>query len=129
MIYKSSMHRFEEDKKYIKFKDTIDVFYKENNKIIDGNVYGTVCYVITKKGVEKLISNYSYKNGKFILSSTYFHVADVFLYNLLDTYVYKYNFIGTLDIDSHIHSDHLDFQKKLNNYQLEIIKKDFGQST
>ncbi len=52
--------------------------------------YGTVAYIINKKGAKKLI-NYVYINNKIIIDNNnlYKYVADFYLYSQLKTYVYK----------------------------------------
>jgi GR25 family glycosyltransferase involved in LPS biosynthesis len=52
--------------------------------------YGTVGYVINKKGAKKLI-NHIYINNKIIIDNNNFYkyVADFYLYSQLKTYIYK----------------------------------------
>jgi GR25 family glycosyltransferase involved in LPS biosynthesis len=70
------------------------------------NYYSTIAYVINKKGAKKLTSVYN--NDKYRLSRKYKAVADVYLFQALTTYVYKYPmFIYKTDNDSTIHDDHL----------------------
>ena len=53
------------------------------------------------------------------------HVSDIYIYENLDTYVYKYNYISTLLEESTIHANHLDYHKNSDSYQFSIILKDF----
>jgi len=96
------------------------------NEPIDA-IYSTVCYVISRSGINKLIKDALYINdNNFKLNKDHkLHAADIYIYENLDTYVYKYNYISTLLEESTIHDNHLDYHKNCNNYQLGIILKDF----
>jgi len=100
---------------------------EEKNKSNDYSttIWSTGCYIISKKGVNKLCNKVSYENNIFEFNNSYIDVADLFLYTELSTYVYKYNFICTVNEDSTIHNDHMDYQRKSAEYQLEVIYKDF----
>ena len=92
--------------------------YTTNNKIYnteklyiltDNVLYGAGAYIINNKSAKKII-NMIYNNNKFDLTSYPFHQADVFIFNLLKTYAYKYPyFIYPSNNDSNIHEEHLDF--------------------
>ena len=120
MINKIYEHELEA--KYVKWLD----YHK-----LGGNkeIYGTGCYIIHRRAFEK-INNYvdyiddnhfDFKINKY----SKFHVADIYLYRLLKTYVYKYNFINLLDQTSTIQDNHLDFHIKASKNQLDLILKDF----
>ena len=87
------------------------------------HICGTVCYIISKEGLNKINSKNKYISDDIfeISSDVLFDVADIFLYKNLNTYVYKYNFISTRDEESSIHEGHLDYHKKSNTYQLNNL--------
>ena len=107
---------------YVSWKD----YYQKNKKI-----WGTACYIISKKGINKLIKICKYiDDNHFIFNkklNNTFDVADFYLYNLLDTWVYKYNFINSKDESSTIHNNHLNYHDKSNKFNLELIKRDINQ--
>lgn len=89
-------------------------------------IYSAVCYIITKEGVKKLINAAKYiTDYKFEFNTNvcnFFDFADYYLYSILNTWVYKYNFISTSDDqESTIHSNHLDFHKVSNKINLDLI--------
>lgn len=89
------------------------------------DIYSTAAYVISKKGLEKLL-----KQADYIESTNKFNiyqplsVADYFLYRDLETWVYKYNFLSTDDESSIIHPDHLSIHKNSSLVQLTAIFND-----
>ena len=69
---------------------------------------GTVAYLMSRRGAEKLIKN-CYKDGKYNLTNDFHHKSDVYIYRKLNTYVYKYPmFVFRTNNDSEIHKDHVD---------------------
>jgi GR25 family glycosyltransferase involved in LPS biosynthesis len=120
LIYKTYFHNLNNE--YEKWID-----YLSYNPI--DHIGGTVCYIISRKGIEKLcnIVNYDDINNTFKFNTNdKFHVADIYIYQNLETYVYKYNFINTLVEESDIHNEHLQYHINSNNYQLDVIKNDFN---
>ena len=51
-------------------------------------------------------------------------IADFFLFNYVDCYVYKYNFINTLDQESLIHPEHIEIHQLSSLTQLELLLED-----
>ena len=102
--------------------------HKLNNLYTKWNndIYGAVCYIISREGIDKLtrIAKYDQYNSSFNVT-TLLSIADWFLYNNTNTYVYKYNFIASLDEESIIHPDHLNIHKNSSIYQLSSIIEDF----
>ena len=91
----------------------------------DGCVVGTSCYIISRKGASYFankVANWKEPN-EFKLLSQPFHVADYYIYKNTNTIVYKYNFLNTLNQDSTIHADHMDYQKQATQFQLAEIFK------
>lgn len=78
--------------------------------------YGyALAYVINKNGANKFISSHI-KNNKYDLINTPEHIADVYLYEHIKTYVYKYPFfVMRSNNDSEIHNHHLPNQNVEKN--------------
>lgn len=89
------------------------------------DIYSTVAYVISKNGINKLINYVAYNESKnkFVINHP-LSVADYFLYNALETWVYKYNFLCTEDESSIIHPEHLNTHKNSSLFQLIQIFND-----
>jgi GR25 family glycosyltransferase involved in LPS biosynthesis len=102
---------------------------EEYNKDNDNYaICSTASYIISRSGINKIcneVCNYDSNTNKFNFYKQ-ISVADIFLYNYTNTWVYKYNFISTKDEDSIIHSNHIEYHKKSSKIQLDIINNDFG---
>jgi GR25 family glycosyltransferase involved in LPS biosynthesis len=101
--------------------------YPMYDKVFDGNYSSSLSYVINKNGSKKILTDY--KNNIYHLSAKYSNVADVYLYNLTNSYVYKYPyFIYKTDNNSTIHPDHISYhdasKKKIENNYQNMIKND-----
>ena len=89
-------------------------------------IYGTACYIISRKGIENILKIANYENNILNYDKNYkFDVSDIFLYIHSNTYVYKYNYISTLGTDSEIHSSHLNFHNTCIEKQNKYILEDF----
>jgi GR25 family glycosyltransferase involved in LPS biosynthesis len=88
-------------------------------------IYSTACYIISKKGIDNFINHSSYNkdNNNFNIMHP-ISVADHYIYNYVNTYVYKYNFINTLDATSLIHPEYLSVFKSSSFFQLYNIIND-----
>ena len=104
LLYKSSLKQF------------IEQYTPWNN-----DIWGAVAYIITKKAICKLL-DMDYTN-------ICLDVSDKFIYKHLNTWVYKYNYIATLDEDSSIHPGHLDFHRQAAVVQNEFIRDNFLKKT
>lgn len=96
------------------FKDANYVNIKESTHSNYFNICGTSAYIITRDGINQILKHiiFDFIEKNFILKTNIsFDVSDVYLYKLVDTYVYKYNFISTDNNTSIIHENHLDFHK------------------
>ena len=89
--------------------------YTDVNKwnINNPRIYSTVAYVITKSGIEKILS--------IKLSETNITVADIYIYKYCNTFTYKYNFIDTINVNSTIHESHLASHIELSKKELNLI--------
>jgi len=111
------------------FGSSIDKLYSPWKKIssIDPRfpVTGAVAYVISRKGIETIMDNIKYdiEIENFIYLNRNLQEADIFLYTISNTIIYKYNFFSVETKDSTIHSEHLTTQQKCLDFQLSQIKK------
>jgi GR25 family glycosyltransferase involved in LPS biosynthesis len=117
------------------FGSQIDKVYSPWKKIssIDSRypVTGAVAYVISRKGIETIMDNIKYdvEIDNFIYLNRNLQEADIFLYTISNTIIYKYNFFSVETKDSTIHSEHLSTQQKCLEFQLEEIKKNLPISS
>jgi GR25 family glycosyltransferase involved in LPS biosynthesis len=97
-------------------------FYQTTNRCIAS----TACYIITKEAVQRFCSLFTYEHNTFIFHNpeTKMSVADEFLYQNNNTWVYKYNFIRTKYNDSMIHGDHVDFHRIFNHNKVSQLLMD-----
>jgi GR25 family glycosyltransferase involved in LPS biosynthesis len=100
--------------------------WKTSDKEYDintNNYYSSIAYLINKKGSNKLMQIYN--NNKYVLNTNSPSIAaDIYIYQTLNTYVYKYPmFIYKTDNDSLIHEDHLSIHIKSKNKIIENYKK------
>ena len=87
-------------------------------------VGSTAAYIISRNGINKLIKIAKYSNSYFKLDKkNNLDVSDIYMYKYLDTFVYKYNYIGTKNINTNDNSQ--PNEDKNNLFQLNIIIKDF----
>jgi GR25 family glycosyltransferase involved in LPS biosynthesis len=117
LIYKTYDKEFKNN--YENWKDSFDESELKH-------ISGAASYIISRNGIDKLckIAINPIDSDEFIFDDKEFHVSDIYLYKNLDTYVYKYNYITTLTEESTIHNNHLKTQKKNNDFNLELIKRD-----
>lgn len=94
--------------------------YEPNN----GRFVSALAYLIKKSTARTYIDNI-YQNGKYLLDPNMsLHHADVYLFNTLNTYAYKYPyFTYKTDNDSYLHPDDLDNHKRC---KLQIAKMLYG---
>jgi len=115
MIYKTSY-------------DTITEIYADWNEYYNKGttIYGAVSYIISNKGIDNFINNVcNYIDEKLLLNPNIeFDVSDKFIYKNLKTYVYKYNYITSIDQESTMDSN-LTFYRQSVDFQLNVIKNDF----
>jgi GR25 family glycosyltransferase involved in LPS biosynthesis len=117
------------------FGSSIKNLYSQWKKIssIDPRypVTGAVAYVISRKGIETIMDNvrYDVEIDNFIYLNRDLQEADIFLYSISNTIIYKYNFFSVETKDSTIHSEHLSTQQRCLEFQLEEIKKNLPISS
>lgn len=86
-----------------------------------GKLYGTGCYMISRKLAKKIVDKY-WKNNKLIIDSNHNSmVADHFIYpqGLNTTFMIPSLFTLRKENDSYIHSEHLEMH---NNVQIMMFK-------
>ena len=99
----------------------LDEVYTKN--LADGTLSGTGAYIINKAAAKKLMDKI-YENGKYSLSDEYHHSSDIYLYEELTSYVYKYPiFIYKTDNDSTIHGGHLNGHELNKDSIIEVYDK------
>lgn len=62
----------------------------QTNKLRNIANWGADAYLINKKGAKKLMKELKNKNNKYHLPDHIPHFADLLIFNLLNTYIYKY---------------------------------------
>ena len=86
-------------------------------------------YIITRKGINKIIENVRFiDDNNFIFNDKINKIstADIYLYKLVNTYVYKYNFITALNNDSTINSKYLNEFKRRNTIQVNNMIREIN---
>uniref|UniRef100_A0A6C0JL67 Glycosyl transferase family 25 domain-containing protein n=1 Tax=viral metagenome TaxID=1070528 RepID=A0A6C0JL67_9ZZZZ len=96
-----------------------------DNEYINEHAWGAYSYIINKKAAKKLMKM-CHKQNYYELNERVHPSSDVYIYNELLTYVYKYPmFTYRSDNDSYIHSNDLEGHDKYKEYiisQYEGIK-------
>ena len=87
-------------------------------------VGSTAAYIISREGINKLLKFAKYNDSYFKLDKkNNLDLSDIYIYKYLDTFVYKYNYIGTKNIE--LTDNQQPNEDKNNLFQLNIIIKDF----
>jgi GR25 family glycosyltransferase involved in LPS biosynthesis len=77
------------------------------------NICSTMAYLINKRGAKKIMT--LDKNGKWLISVKD-QVADVVIYNVCNTYIYRYPYFTiNSTLNSLLHNDHLEIHNKSKN--------------
>jgi GR25 family glycosyltransferase involved in LPS biosynthesis len=85
--------------------------------------YLTLAYIINQKGAKKIMDKTEY-NGKYILSDN-IHVADSYIYNEANTYVYKFPYFVSRDNnDSFIHTEHIPIHTTYKDVAVQSYNKE-----
>lgn len=102
--------------------DIIILLYFRDGKFIENefekytdNYDGTLVYLINNSAAKKFISS-QVENDKYNLNDDKIHVSDRYIYQSMNTYLYKYPmFIFKTNNDSDIHAQHLQYQNNIKN--------------
>jgi GR25 family glycosyltransferase involved in LPS biosynthesis len=110
------------------YKDTTNKFYnwdKTNDDYDDAtNYYSGISYLINKNGSSKIMKTYN--NGIYTLAKDTVHVADSHIYEITNSYAYKYPmFIYATVNNSTIHADHIPYHVQSK----ELILKNYSTFT
>jgi GR25 family glycosyltransferase involved in LPS biosynthesis len=108
------------------YKDTTNKFYdwdKTKDDYDDAtNYYSGISYLINKEGSSKIMK--TYHNGIYTLAKDTIHVADSHIYQITNSYAYKYPmFIYATVNNSTIHTDHIPYHVQSKQQILENYKK------
>jgi GR25 family glycosyltransferase involved in LPS biosynthesis len=98
---------------YIIFPSNYRYLQKLYNPFIPLVYNSTISYLINRKGAEKILSRHNLQNPNLEKYTKIRPVADVILYDIVKTYVYKYSlFIYPDNNTTTIHKEDSDFPKK-----------------
>jgi GR25 family glycosyltransferase involved in LPS biosynthesis len=108
------------------YKDKTNKFYNwdttTDNYDNATNYYSGISYLINKKGSSKIMKTYN--NGIYTLDKETIHVADSHIYQLTNSYAYKYPmFIYATVNNSTIHADHIPYHVQSKEQILENYRK------
>jgi GR25 family glycosyltransferase involved in LPS biosynthesis len=112
------------------FKYEMPFLYVSWSEFFNNNIYGTQSYIISRSGLEKIGSYFEYINDSLFIFYNHtftFDVADIYLYKIVNTIIYKYNFINLMNQDSTINNEYIEYSKECCKIQTNIIKKDMVQ--
>jgi GR25 family glycosyltransferase involved in LPS biosynthesis len=106
----------------------LDNIYSKLSDLVTSDsefVSGTAAYIISRDGVKNFVNNVAgFVENKLQIINKKLNVADYYVYRYVETYVYKYNFISTLDKDSEIHPDHLPIHRTSSMFEIDRIMND-----
>jgi hypothetical protein len=105
-----------------------DLYTRWTNYTHVGNhvLAGAQAYIITKFGINKLMSKFNYNSfdNIFTFNDDYINVADYYLYENCITYAYKYNIISEIGTSTNIHQqEHLKYHVDVTELQNNILIK------
>ena len=84
----------------------------------------TGSYVISKSGVNKIIANNNFINDTNYTFNYPVNAADIYLYKYVDTFVYKYNFISSLNSESTFNQKFIRQYQKFNFIRINKMLDD-----
>ena len=93
---------------------------------VDSNISGTQSYIISRNGIEKIKSLFSYTDGKFNFNTNYLSFADFYIYENCITYFYKYNLFFE-KADNTLLDHNLEFARNSNKINDLIILKNLNK--
>ena len=107
---------------YMNVSNSKEIYSKNTDKNV---ILSTWSYIINKKSAIKFI-NSIYKNDKYYLTTNFAHQADLFLYRMNNTYVYKYPYFtyrnNTINTIRELNCD-FDKKKTLSQWKNYILEK------
>jgi hypothetical protein len=112
----------------LNIEETYSKWNKYYKPIENEYVGSSTAYIISREGINKLLKFAKYNNSYFKLDKkNNLDLSDIYIYKYLDTIVYKYNYIGTKNIE--LTDNQQQNEDKNNLFQLNIIIKDFHNKT
>lgn len=104
-------------------KPLSQIYTDWNIELQNGHIAGTAAYIISRQGITKIMKliSYNFDESRFLIQTKNISVTDLFLYQNVVTYTYKYNVISSLEVESYIHNEHVDWHKTTNKIQLKTI--------
>jgi GR25 family glycosyltransferase involved in LPS biosynthesis len=107
---------------YIVLPHDYTTLNQEYNSFIAVTHNSTLCYFITKKAAEMILKNHNPKHPNLKSFTRIRPVADVIIYDLVKTYVYKYSMFTYPDNNSStIHSNHSDLHTQSKSKAKEVF--------
>jgi GR25 family glycosyltransferase involved in LPS biosynthesis len=86
----------------------------------------TGSYIISKSGVDKILTNNTFTDDSNYTLVYPINAADIYLYKHVNTFVYKYNFISSLNTDSIFNKKFIKQYQKLNFIRLNKMLEDIN---
>jgi GR25 family glycosyltransferase involved in LPS biosynthesis len=84
----------------------------------------TGSYIISKSGINKILSNNNFTDDTNYILNYPINAADIYLYKYVDTFVYKYNFISSFNIDSVFNQKFIRQYQKFNLIRINKMIED-----
>lgn len=84
----------------------------------------TGSYIISKSGINKILENNNFTDDSNYILNYPINVADIYLYKYVDTFVYKYNFISSLNTESIFNQKFIKQYQKLNFKRINKMLED-----
>jgi len=86
----------------------------------------TGSYIISKSGINKILASNNFINDVNYTLNYPVNAADIYLYKYVDTFVYKYNFISSLNNESIFNQKFIRQYQKFNFRQLNKMLEDIN---
>ena len=96
-------------------------YYTENSLSFIGC---TGSYIISKKGIDKILSNNNFTDDSNYILNYPINAADIYLYKHIDTFVYKYNFISSFNNNSIFNTKFIRQYQKFNFIRINKMLED-----
>ena len=84
----------------------------------------TGSYIISKSGVDNILTNNTFTDDSNYTLNYPINAADIYLYKYVNTFVYKYNFISSLNTDSIFNQKFIRQYQKLNFIHINKMLED-----
>uniref|UniRef100_A0A6C0D3D2 Glycosyl transferase family 25 domain-containing protein n=1 Tax=viral metagenome TaxID=1070528 RepID=A0A6C0D3D2_9ZZZZ len=108
-------------------KNSVLAKYVKKPLYVKGCAACAAAYIINKQGVLRFLHKVR-KNGKFILHKNTEHYADIYMFENMNTYVYRYPMFTYIIKDSTQHPDHLVSHAQSKQIVDELVKKHYDDT-